>query len=149
MQIWRYAEQGSISLLWISATNPAVSLPELSRIRSILDNENLFVVVQDIFLTETAQYADVVLPAAGWAEKTGTFTNADRTVHLSEQAVDPPGEARSDLAIWLDYARRIDLRAQDGAPLVPWREPEKAFEAFKRCVADRPCRYDGISYAAL
>jgi ferredoxin-nitrate reductase len=64
MQIWRYAEQGSISLLWISATNPAVSLPELSRIRSILDNENLFVVVQDIFLTETAQYADVVLPAA-------------------------------------------------------------------------------------
>jgi ferredoxin-nitrate reductase len=64
MQIWRYAEQGSISFLWISATNPAVSLPELARIRSILANENLFVIVQDIFLTETARYAEVVLPAA-------------------------------------------------------------------------------------
>src|SRR5215207_8573296 len=89
MQIWRYAEQGSISFLWISATNPAVSLPELSRIRSILNNEDLFVV-------ETAQYADVVLPAATWGEKTSTFTNADRTVHLSEKAVEPPGEAKSD-----------------------------------------------------
>ena len=57
-----------------------------------------------MFLTETAQLADVVLPAATWGEKTGTFTNADRTVHLSEQAVDPPGEARSDLDIFLDYA---------------------------------------------
>jgi ferredoxin-nitrate reductase len=90
MQIWRYAEQGSISFLWISATNPAVSLPELARIREILEREDLFVVVQDIFLTETAQYADVVLPAATWGEKTGTFTNADRTVHLSEKAVEPP-----------------------------------------------------------
>jgi anaerobic selenocysteine-containing dehydrogenase len=49
----------------------------------------------------------VVLPAALWGEKTGTYTNTDRTVHLSEQAVAPPGEARSDLEIWLDYARRM------------------------------------------
>ena len=95
MQIFRYAEQGSIELLWISATNPAVSLPELARIRRILRRAELFVVVQDLFLTETAQLADVVLPAATWGEKTGTFTNADRTVHLCEQAVDPPGEARA------------------------------------------------------
>ena len=97
MQIWRYAEQGSIRFLWISATNPAVSLPELSRIRDILRKEELFVVVQDGFRTETAEYADVVLPAALWGEKQGTFTNANRTVHLSEKAVEPPGEARSDL----------------------------------------------------
>ncbi len=72
----------------LSATNPAVSLPELARIRSILQAGDLFVVVQDMFLTETAELADVVLPAATWGEKTGTFTNADRTVHLSEKAVD-------------------------------------------------------------
>src|SRR3954454_14757732 len=66
MQIWRYAEQGSIELLWISATNPAVSLPDLGRIRSILERDELFVVVQDIFRTETAELADVVLPAATW-----------------------------------------------------------------------------------
>jgi ferredoxin-nitrate reductase len=149
MQIWRYAEQGSISFLWISATNPAVSLPELSRIRSILEQKELFVVVQDIFLTETAQYADVVLPAATWGEKTGTFTNADRTVHLSEKAVEPPGEAKSDLDIFLDYARRMDFRDKDGQPLVKWDVPEGAFEAWKECSRGRPCDYTGLSYDKL
>jgi anaerobic selenocysteine-containing dehydrogenase len=149
MQIWRYAEQGSIRLLWISATNPAVSLPDLARIRRILSRPELFVVVQDIFLTETARFADVVLPAATWGEKTGTFTNADRTVHLSGKAVDPPGQARADLDIFLDYARRMDFRDRDGGPLIPWRTPEEAFEAWKRCAAGRPCDYTGITYERL
>ena len=119
---------GSIRFLWVSGTNPAVSLPELARIRSILAQERLFLVVQDIFLTETAQLADVVLPAATWGEKTGTFTNADRTVHLSEKAVEPPGEARPDLDIFLDFARRLGLQDKDGGPLVKWSDPEGAFE---------------------
>jgi ferredoxin-nitrate reductase len=149
MQIWRYAEQGSISFLWISATNPAVSLPELARIREILEREDLFVVVQDIFLTETTQYADVVLPAATWGEKTGTFTNADRTVHLSEKAVEPPGDAKSDLDIFLDYARRMDFRDKDGQPLINWDDPESAFEAWKECSRGQPCDYTGLSYDKL
>jgi ferredoxin-nitrate reductase len=149
MQIWRYAEQGSIGLLWISATNPAVSLPELHRIRSILASDELFVVVQDAFMTETARFADVVLPTAIWGEKTGTFTNVDRTVHLSEQAVDPPGEARSDLDIFLDYARRMELRDRDGEPLITWHDAEGAFEAWKACSKGRPCDYSGMSYAKL
>jgi ferredoxin-nitrate reductase len=149
MQIWRYAEQGSISFLWISATNPAVSLPELPRIREILEKEDLFVVVQDIFLTETAQCADVVLPAATWGEKSGTFTNADRTVHLSEKAVEPPGEAKSDLEIFLDYARRMNFRDKDGEPLIKWDDPESCFEAWKECSRGRPCDYTGLSYDKL
>ncbi|QCD60194.1 molybdopterin oxidoreductase family protein [Streptomyces hawaiiensis] len=149
MQMFRYAEQGSIRMLWISGTNPAVSLPELSRIRSILSQERLFVVVQDLFLTETAQLADVVLPAATWGEKTGTFTNADRTVHLSDKAVDPPGEARPDLDIFLDYAARMDFRDKDGGPLITWRDPQSAFEAWKRCSAGRPCDYTGLTYDRL
>ena len=149
MQIWRYAEQGSIELLWISATNPAVSLPDLARIRRILQREELMVVVQDLFLTETAELADVVLPAAAWGEKLGTFTNVDRTVHLSEQAVDPPGEARADLDIFLDYARRMDFRDRDGGPLITWHDAESAFEAWKRCSAGRPCDYTGLSYDVL
>ena len=149
MQIWRYAEQGSIGLLWISGTNPAVSLPELPRIRSILASEELFVVVQDAFLTETAQFADVVLPTAIWGEKTGTFTNTDRTVHLSGRAVDPPGEARSDLDIWLDYARRMDFRDRDGKPLISWHDADGAFEAWKACSRGRLCDYSGLSYDRL
>jgi ferredoxin-nitrate reductase len=149
MQIWRYAEQGSINFLWIICTNPAVSLPELHRIRNILQKEDLFVVVQDIFLTETAQFADVVLPAATWGEKTGTFTNADRTVHISEKAVEPPGEAKTDLDILLDYARRMDFRDKDGQPLIKWEHPEEVFEAWKECTRGRPCDYTGITYDKL
>jgi anaerobic selenocysteine-containing dehydrogenase len=149
MQMFRYAEEGSIRMLWVSATNPAVSLPELSRIRSILSQERLFLVVQDIFLSETAQLADVVLPAATWAEKTGCFTNADRTVHLSEKAVDPPDEARPDLDILLDYARRMDFRDKGGQPFPQWHDAESAFAAWAASTEGRPCDYTGLSYAKL
>ncbi|MEU7474862.1 nitrate reductase [Lentzea sp. NPDC042327] len=149
MQIWRYAEQGTIRFLWISATNPAVSLPDLARIRDVLRREDLFVVVQDGFPTETTELADVVLPAALWGEKQGTFTNATRVVHLSEQAVQPPGEARSDLDIFLDYARRMDLRDRDGAPLIKWKDAEGAFDAWRECSRGRPCDYTDLSYEKL
>lgn len=149
MQMMRYVEDGSLRLLWVSGTNPAVSLPELHRIRSILSQERLTLVVQDIFLTETAQLADVVLPAATWGEKTGTFTNVDRTVHLSEKAVEPPGEAKADLDIFLDYARRLDLRGKDGSPLVHWHDPESAFDAWKECSRGRLCDYTGLTYDKL
>jgi ferredoxin-nitrate reductase len=149
MELFRYAEQGSIEFLWVTGTNPAVSLPELHRIRSILSQERLFLVVTDGFMSETAQLADVVLPAALWGEKTGTFTNTDRTVHFSEQAVSPPGEARSDMEIFIDYARRLNLRDKDGKPLVKWSTPEECFEAWKECTRGRPCDYTGLSYEKL
>lgn len=149
MKIFRFAEQGSIKLLWISATNPAVSMPDLHRIRKILAREDLFVVVQDIFRTETAEYADLVLPAATWGEKTGTFTSVDRTVHLSETAVEPPGEAKPDLEIFLEYARRMGFEDKDGQPLIKWNDPEGAFEAWKECTRGRPCDYSGMSYDRL
>jgi ferredoxin-nitrate reductase len=149
MEIFRNAELGSIKFLWIICTNPAVSLPELHRIRKILSQDNLFVVVQDAFLTETAELADVVLPAAIWGEKTGTFTNADRTVHISHKAVEPPGEARSDLDIFLDYAARMDFRDKDGEPLVKWTDAEGAFEHWKTCSEGWLCDYSGMTYDKL
>ena len=149
MQIFNYAEQGSIELLWISATNPAVSMPESARIRKILAGDQCFVIVQDLFLTETAQLADVVLPAAGWGEKTGTFTNVNRTVHLSEKAVDPPGQAKSDLDIFLMYARAMNLQDKDGAPLPSWSTPQEAFQAWQAATAGRPVDYTGLSYEKL
>jgi anaerobic selenocysteine-containing dehydrogenase len=149
MQMIRYVEQGSLPFLWVSATNPAVSLPQLPRIREILAKPELFLVVQDLYLTETAQLADVVLPAAGWGEKTGTFTNAERTVHLSEKAVEPPGEARADLDIFLDYAKRMGFTRKDGSPLLDWETPEDVYRAWQQCSRGRPCDYTGISYDDL
>jgi formate dehydrogenase major subunit len=84
-------------------------MPELARMRSILSQERLFLVVQDIFLTETAYLADVVLPASAFPEKTGTFTNTDRLVQMGRQAIDPPGEARQDLWIIQQIARCLGL----------------------------------------
>ncbi len=96
MQLFWYAEQASIGFLWISGTSPAVCMPDLTRVRDTLPDEQCFVVMSDAYLTETAQLADVVLPAALWAEKTGTFTNVDRTVHLQEKAVEPHPGRRED-----------------------------------------------------
>lgn len=149
LEIFRYAEKGSLKMLWISATNPAVSLPDLHRVRGTLAREELFVVVQDGFFTETTALADVVLPAAIWAEKTGCFTNVDRTVHLSQKAIDPPGEARADLDIFLDYSRRMGFTDKDGAPLIKWSTAEEAFDAWRECTRGHLCDYSGLSYEKL
>jgi anaerobic selenocysteine-containing dehydrogenase len=124
-------------------------MPQSPRIREVLGKEGLFLVVQDLYLTETAMLADVVLPAAGWGEKQGAFTNVNRTVHLADKAVEPPGLARSDLDIFLDYARRMDFRRNDGAPLLDWRGPEDGFRAWQACTRGKLCDYTGISYERL
>ena len=149
LQMLRYVELGSIKMLWVCGTNPAVSLPEISRIRSLLAKRDLFLVVNDAFPTETTEFADVVLPAALWGEKTGTFTNSDRTVHLSKKAVEPPGEARSDMDIFLDFSRRMDFRDKDHAPLLKWSDSEGAFNAWRECSRGWPCDYSSLTYDKL
>lgn len=94
--------------MYIMGENPAMSDPDLAHARAALSKlEHL--VVQDIFMTETAQLADVVLPAGAWPEKTGTANNTDRMVQLGRRAVDPPGEARQDLWLIQELARRLGL----------------------------------------
>lgn len=149
MEMMRMAELGALKMLWVICTNPAVSLPELHKIRKTLKQSSLFLIVQDAFMTETAKFADVVLPAAIWAEKTGTFTNADRTVHISYQAIDPPGEARSDFEIFLDYCKRMEFQDRDGQPLIKWDTPEGAFNHFKELTRGTLCDYSGLSYEKL
>jgi formate dehydrogenase major subunit len=91
--------------MYIMGENPAMSDPNLNHARHALASlEHL--VVQDIFLTETAWLADVVLPASAWPEKTGTVSNTDRTVQLGRQALTPPGDARADLWIIQQMAQR-------------------------------------------
>jgi formate dehydrogenase major subunit len=94
--------------MYIMGENPAMSDPDLNHAREALCALD-HLVVQDIFMTETAWYADVVLPASAWPEKTGTVTNTDRMVQMGRRALDPPGDARPDLWIIQEIARRIGL----------------------------------------
>src|SRR5512140_3695662 len=88
--------------------NPAMSDPDLNHAREALAALD-HLVVQDIFLTETAYLADVVLPATAWPEKDGTVTNTDRIVQLGRKAIEPPGEAKEDLWIIQGIAKRMGL----------------------------------------
>jgi formate dehydrogenase major subunit len=99
---------GSVKGMYIMGENPAMSDPDADHAREALAKLDMLV-VQDIFLTETAYLADVVLPASSFAEKTGTFTNTDRFVQLGRQALDPPGQARQDLEIIIDLAQQLGL----------------------------------------
>ena len=99
---------GELRGMYVMGENPAMSDPDVHHVRQALSQlEHL--VVQDIFLTETAAFADVVLPASAFAEKTGSFTNTDRLVQLGRAAVQPPGDARQDLWIIQQLARRLGL----------------------------------------
>ncbi len=99
---------GNVKGMYIMGENPAMSDPDAEHARDALAKLDMLV-VQDIFLTETAYLADVILPASSFAEKTGTFTNTDRYVQLGRQALNPPGKARQDLEIIIDIARQLGL----------------------------------------
>ncbi|MGZ5199948.1 MAG: formate dehydrogenase subunit alpha [Telluria sp.] len=108
VEIMDAIDRGEIRGMYIMGENPAMSDPDANHARAALASLD-HLVVQDIFLTETAYLADVILPASAFAEKTGTFTNTDRLVQLGRQAIDPPGEAKQDLWIIQQMARQLGL----------------------------------------
>lgn len=134
-----------IRALWIIATNPAVSFPNHDLIRQALETVE-FLVVQDGFHpTPTSEYAHLVLPAAIWGEKEGTFTNSERRVSKVNRALAPPAEARPDFDIFLDVAGRLGMREE----LFPgWQGPRDAFEEWRRVSRGRLCDYSAITWEA-
>ncbi|MDN3519659.1 formate dehydrogenase subunit alpha [Aquisalimonas lutea] len=131
------ALEGAIRGMYILGENPFVSDPDVEKVRKALARLD-FLVVQDIFLTETAEFADVILPGSAFAEKTGTFTNTDRRVQVGRQALQPPGEARQDWHIIRDIAERMGL---------PMDYPDVAavFDEFAGCTNS----YASLSHAVL
>jgi len=138
--------QKKIRALWIIATNPLVSFPNTDVLKHALSSLD-FLVVQDGFHpTPTTELADLVLPAAIWGEKEGTYTNSERRVSKVNAAAIPPGEARSDFEIFLQLARELGCYHE----LFPgWTTPADAFEEWKRVSAGKLCDYSGITYEAL
>jgi assimilatory nitrate reductase catalytic subunit len=135
-----------IRALWVIATNPVVSFPNFGTLRQSLDTLE-FLVVQDGFHpTPTSEHADLVLPAAIWGEKEGTYTNSERRVSKVNRALDPPGEARADFDIFLDVAAALGCRDD---LFRGWTRPRDAFEEWKRVSAGRLCDYSGMDYEAI
>jgi assimilatory nitrate reductase catalytic subunit len=132
--------------LWIIATNPLVSFPNQDVLRQALSNLEFLVVQDGYHPTPTTDLAHLVLPAAIWGEKEGTYTNSERRVSKVNRAVAPPAEARADFDIFLDVAEKLGCREE----LYPgWRSAEDAFNEWRRVSRGRLCDYSGISYQRL
>ncbi|MEX5744895.1 formate dehydrogenase subunit alpha [Massilia sp. X63] len=151
VEVMDAAKQGKVKGMYILGENPAMSDPDANHARASLALLS-HLVVQDIFLTETAYLADVVLPASAFPEKTGSFTNTDRLVQLGRQAIAPPGQARQDLWIIQELARRIglDWRYADAAEVFDEMRrlmPSIAGISWERLQQDGavtyPCRIEG------
>ncbi|QDV51034.1 molybdopterin oxidoreductase family protein [Gimesia fumaroli] len=137
---------GKIKGLWVICTNPAHSWINQGQIRDILDRLD-FLVVQDMYHnTETARHADLILPAAGWGEKEGTFINAERRIGRVKRVTRAPGQALSDFSIFkliAQYWGCADLFSE-------WKSPEDVFQFMKQLSADQPCDFSGIEdYAEI
>ncbi|MEM9252423.1 MAG: nitrate reductase [Planctomycetota bacterium] len=133
------AARGEFDALWIACTNPVVSMPNAGVVKRALERTPL-VIVQDITQrSESTDYADVVLPAAQWAEKSGTMTNSERLVVRSERFLDPPGEARPDWQIPAAVARAMGFSGFD------YGSAEEVWDEFRRTTAGRPCDMTGLT----
>ncbi|WP_118133115.1 formate dehydrogenase subunit alpha [Oceanicella sp. SM1341] len=140
--------RGEIRGMYILGENPAMSDPDVEHARNAMAKlEHL--VVQDVFLTETANYADVILPASAWAEKTGTATNTNRQVQMGRPAVPPPGEAREDWRIIVALARKLGLDWDYDHPREVFSEMKMSMRSLHHITWERLEREGAVTYPCL
>ena len=145
VEIMHAMERGEIAGMYIMGENPAMSDPDLAHARAGLATlEHL--VVQDLFLTETAALADVVLPASAWPEKDGTVTNTNRQVQMGRAALTLPGQARQDLDIIVEMARRLGLDWRYAHPREVFAELAEAMPSLAHITWDRLAREGSVTY---
>jgi len=136
-EMMQLAHEGRIKALYIMGENPMVSDPDINHVKDAFENLDLLV-VQDIFMTETAQLADVVLPSLSFAEKEGTFTNTERRIQRVRRAVSPPGEAKEDWKILCEISTRMGYTMNYGSAKDIMRE-----------IASVTPSYSGITYERI
>ena len=145
VEIMNAVHAGQIRGMYVMGENPAMSDPDVHHARAAL-SELEMLVVQDIFLTETGYLADVILPASAFPEKTGTFTNTDRAVQLGRQALQPPGDARQDLRIIVEMARRLGLEWTYAHPRDVFAEMRQAMPSIAGITWERLERESAVTY---
>jgi ferredoxin-nitrate reductase len=142
--IIRGLEADEVDFLWIAATNPVVSFPDLVRTKAAL-KRSPFTVYQDAYYpVETSAFAHILLPATQWSEKTGTMTNSERCVTLCQAFQPPLGEARDDWSIFAEVGRRLGF-----ADKLNFQSSADVHSEFVQLTRDRPCDMTGISHAKL
>ncbi len=148
VEIMEAIHQDQIKGMYILGENPAMSDPDVDHARDALAKLDCLV-VQDIFLTETACYADLILPAAAWPEKTGTVTNTNRQVQMGRAAVAPPGDAREDWAITTALAQRLGLNWTYTHPRQVFAEMKQTMKSLDNISWDRLEQQDAVTYPSL
>ena len=145
VEIMTAIHEGVIRGMYIMGENPAMSDPDVEHAREALAKlEHL--VVQDIFLTETARFADVILPASAWPEKTGTVSNTNRQVQMGRKALPLPGQAREDWAITIDIAKRMGLDWKYSHPRDVFAEMKLAMPSLNNITWERLERESSVTY---
>jgi assimilatory nitrate reductase catalytic subunit len=148
VELFEAIGRGEIKAVWIACTNPAQSMPDANAVRKALERAE-FVVVQEAFRdAETCEYADVLLPATSWAEKEGTVTNSERRISRVRAAVPPPGEARPDWRIGVDFARRLQAMLEKKI-FFDYKSPEEIFNEHRESTRGRDLDITGLSYSLL
>lgn len=137
-------EKGEVEFLWIAATNPAVSMPDLERTKAALRRSPFTVYQEAYYPTETTAYAHVLLPATQWSEKTGTMTNSERRVTLCPAFQTARGEAREDWAIFSEVGRRLGFTQQ-----FAFTTAAEIHAEFVQLTRGRPCDMSGINHERL
>ena len=151
VDLFKSLKTGEIKAVWIACTNPAQSLPNQAAVREALQAAE-YVVLQEAYgNTDTADYADLLLPASAWGEKHGTVTNSERRITRVLPAVPPPGEARHDWQIVVDFARRLGHKLNHGSvdKLFPYDDAEAIFNEHRASTRGRDLDITGLSYALL
>lgn len=137
-------ESGEVDFLWIAATNPVVSLPDLERTKAALRRSPLTVYQDAYYPTETSHYAHILLPAAQWSEKTGTMTNSERRITYCPQFRQPPGVAKPDWEIFAEVGRRLGF-----TNLFNFSDAAAVRAEFVQLTRNRPCDQSGITHETL
>lgn len=151
VDLFEAAREGKVRALWIACTNPAHSMPQQSLIREALERCE-FVVLQEAFATtETASYADLLLPATTWGEKEGTVTNSERRITRVRVALPPPGEAHHDWEIARDFGFRLGtaIGRPASAAMFAYQKPEDIFLEHADSTRGRDLDISGLTYARL
>ena len=149
VEMFEAVRSGQIKLLWIACTNPAQSMPDQKLVRQALDKAELVVLQEAYATTATAAYADVILPASSWGEKEGTVTNSERRITRLQAAVTPPGEARADWYIVVDFAQRLERLLGGENKLFAFDSAESIWNEHRETTRGRDLDITGLSYALL